>query len=60
MSLAHLAHANLFKVTPTFPTTEMEFTDVDKAYQQAEFFTSLGFEVKVDRVEHLFFVTFEA
>ena len=56
MSLAHLAHANLFKVTPT---TEMEFTDVDRAYQQAEFFTSLGFEVKVDRVDHLFFVTFE-
>lgn len=57
MNLNHLVCSNLSNVNQS---TDMEFTNADDAYHQAELFTALGFEAKVTPMDGVFIVTIEA
>lgn len=57
MNLNHLVCSNLSNVNQS---TDMEFTNADDAYHQAELFTTLGFEAKVTQMGDMFVVSIEA
>ena len=57
MNLNHLVCSNLSNVNQS---TDMEFTNADDAYHQAELFTTLGFEAKVTPMGDMFVVSIEA
>lgn len=53
--LSNILTANL-SIQQSFARPEMEFTDIDKAYAQAEMLTSLGFEATVKKYGSIFIV----